>query len=354
MKKANIPVIAISAVAVCLVAVGAFLGLKATGKIPASDANSDTTTNSITYNYEQTVPTTSPIVSILDTTFQVATDAFVPSTQAQTQSQTQKPTESTTKKPTTTQKPEETTDAPVHGELDPDEMSSSGGASKPVTPSANLPKDMSLSGLYKSGYNVFGPKPYIFNDDKDPNCVQRKFGYNPTYDAGATLIDFSIDTVKFDFKYDGKEYRIQMWKGQYISGEIGTVGGEIGLYTRKPGTGLLLDHYNCADEDDWLKMEMTVFWNEFGDGVYHPQLTRNYDDFWWPTGFVYGNLRDKHDSNDLRILGRITFESEEQAQLFAGQLAKKGFSEVSTFDPNDIDTFKIYKKDVIFMWQNAR
>ncbi len=354
MKKANIPVIAISAVAVCVIGVATFLGLKATGKIHASEITTVPTVGS-SYNYEQTESTTDIITSILDTTYQVATDAFAPSA-TQSQSQNQASTQTTTKKPsttaTTTQKQEETTQPP-HGELDPDEMSSSSGA-KPVTPSKNLPKDMSIAGLHNLGYSVYGPKPYIFNDDKDPNCIQRKFGYNPTYDAGAALIDFSIDTVKFDFKYDGKEYRIQFWKGQYISGEIGTVGGEIGLYTRKPGTGLLLDHYNCADEEDWLKMEMTVFWNEFDDGVYHPQLTRAYDDFWWPTGFVYGNLRDKHDSNDLRILGRITFESEEQAELFAQQLAKKGFSQVSNFDPNEIDTFKIYKKDAIFMWQNVR
>ena len=38
-------------------------------------------------------------------------------------------------------------------------------------------------------------------------------------------------------------------------------------------------------EEDWLKMEMTILWDEFDDGVYRPQLTRNYDDFWWCTGF---------------------------------------------------------------------
>ena len=77
------------------------------------------------------------------------------------------------------------------------------------------------------GYDVIGLKPYIYNNDKE-DCFQAEFGYNPLYDFGANLIDFSIETTKLDFKYEGKEYRIQLWKGQYISGEIGTVGGEIG------------------------------------------------------------------------------------------------------------------------------
>ncbi len=356
-NKVNIPVIAISAVAVCLVGIAGFLGLKASGKLPASDSVSNSVGNNSNY-YSEQVPTTSPIVSIIETTHQVATDTFVPSTQATTQKSdntttTKKPTTTqATSKPTTTKPVEETTN-PVHGELNPDEMEE-GKAYVPVTPSKNLPKDMTFAGLYSQGYDVIGMKPYIYNDDKDPNCFQRKFGYNPTYDASASLIDFTIETTRLDFDYDGKEYRIQLWKGQYISGDIGTVGGEIGVYTRKPGTGLLLDHYNCADEEDWLKMEMTVFWNEFDDGVYRPQFTCNYNDFWWATGFVDGQLKDRFDSNDLKLMGRITFESEEQAQAFAGALDNNGFTKVSTFNPNQTDVYKIYSKDVIFMWQYIR
>ena len=356
MKKANLAVIAAVVVAVCVAAIAGVLVFKANS---GPSVEPDTSAGTTEYIYAPVESSTEPSTfqAILDITSQVITDTYVPSTQKVTEKTTQSAqTTSTTKKPaeTTTSAPE-TTEAPTKGELDPDEMSHSSGTKRPVTASTNLPKDMSLSGLYSTGYDVIGLKPYIFNDDKDPNCMQRNFGYNPSYDMGASLIDFTIETTRIDFKYENKPYRIQLWKGQYISGDIGTVGGEIGVYTRTPGKIYLIpEHYDCAAEEDWLKMEMTVFWNEFDDGNYIPQFTRNYDDFWWATGFVDGQLKDRFDSNDLKLLGRITFESNEQAQLFANALGKKGFQEVSTFNPTAADTYKIYGKDVIFIWQYIR
>lgn len=340
MKKLNFATIAVSVVAVCLVAVVAVLFVKA-GNSPdilpeATEGNSYNTP----YTEEST---TSPFHEIIETTTQVITETFVPSTEATTKPEATKPQTTVS----VSQMQEEVT----LPELDPDEMSH-GVASKPVQSTGDMPQDMTFAGLSRMGYDVIGLKPYIYNDDKDPNCMQRHFGYNPLYDIGANLIDFSIETTKIDFDYEGKEYRFQFWKGQYISGDIGTVGGEIGVYTRPEGS--VGEHYNCADEDDWLKMEMTVYWDEFDNGEYLPQLTRNYNIFWWPTGFVDGQLKNRRDSNTMRILARITFETEEQAQLFAESMANKGFTQVEEFSPYEIDTFKIYEKDVIFLWQNIR
>ncbi len=341
MKKLNFATIAVSVVAVCLVAVVAVLFVKA-GNSP--DILPESTEGNPVYNPYTEESTTSPFYEIIETTTQVITETFVPSTEATTKPEATKPQTTVS----VSQMQEEVT----LPELDPDEMSH-GVASKPVQSTGDLPQDMSFAGLSKMGYDVIGLKPYIYNNDKE-DCFQAEFGYNPLYDFGANLIDFSIETTKLDFNYEGKEYRIQLWKGQYISGEIGTVGGEIGVYTRKPGTGIALDHYNCASEDDWVKMEMTIFWDEFDNGEYLPQFTRNYNDFWWCTGFVDGQLKNRRDSNTMRLLGRITWETEEQAQLFAEAMSNKGFTEVEEFSPYDIDTFKIHGKDVIFLWQNIR
>ncbi len=147
---------------------------------------------------------------------------------------------------------------------------------------------------------------------------------------------------------------IQAWKGQYISGELGTVGGEVGLYTRPKGTISAIGHYDCAPREEWLNMEMTILWDEQGNGNYLPQLTRVYEPHWWPTGFVFGNLANKNDTDPLRVLCRITFKDEEMAQAFASSLSKEGFRSVSDFNPTVIDTYKIHGKDVIFIWQDAR
>ena len=345
MKK-SLPVIGISVVAVCIVAIVATLAIKS-GNQPDIDAEISNTVGYYdnNYDYYQEESATSPFQAIVNTTVEVLTDVYQPSTNTTTKIP-EKTTEKVTKPQTTvppTQAQEEEITVP---QLE-------GIATKPVQSSGDLPQDMTFAGLSKMGYDVIGLKPYIYNNDKE-DCFQAEWGYNPLYDVGANFIDFSIETTKLDFKYEGKEYRIQLWKGQYISGEIGTVGGEIGVYTRKPGTGLGIDHYDCARQDDWVKMEMTVYWDEFDNGEYLPQFSRNYNDFWWCTGFVDGQLKNRRDSNTMRILARITWETEEQAELFAQAMRKKGFTEVEEFSPYEIDTFKIHGKDTIFLWQNIR
>lgn len=353
-KNVNLPVIAVSICAVCLVAVVGTLAFRATSDSPAIE-----TVPSSDYIYDNPYENfpSSTFQAILNTTSQVYSDTFVPSTTAPAVPSTTAPVPSTTKptttKPTTTVPVEELTEEMTVPTLDEEfTQVASGSEAEAVKPTGSLPQDMSFAGLSMMGYDVIGLKDYIYNDDKDPNCMQKHFGYNPLYDIGANLIDFSIETTKIDFNYDNKQYRFQFWKGQYISGEIGTVGGEVGIYTRPKGS--VGEHYNCASEDDWLKMEMTVYWDEFDNGEYLPQLTRNYNDFWWATGFVDGQLKNRRDSNTMRILCRITFESVEQAEAFDNAMSKKGFTKVEDFSPYEIDTYKRYEKDVIFLWQNIR
>lgn len=343
-KNVSFATIAVSVVAVCLVAVVATLAIKANNSPDIKAELTESVGNNSNYYNQYEESTTSPFQAIVNTTAQVITDTYIPS-QATT-----KPAEKTTK-PATTVSVSEMQEEVTLPELDPDDMSQ-GVATKPAVSSGELPQDMTFAGLSRLGYDVIGLKSYIYNDDKDPECFQRHFGYHPAYDFGANLIDFSIETTKLDFDYDGKEYRIQLWKGQYISGEIGTVGGEIGVYTRPESNSG--EFYNCAEEEDWLKMEMTVYWDEFDNGEYLPQFSRNYDDFWWATGFVDGQLKNRRDSNTMRVLGRITFETEEQAEAFDEAMDKKGFTKVEEFSPYEIDTYKRHGKDVIFLWQNIR
>ena len=354
MKKrsANLPVIAVAAVAVCLVVVAVTLVMRARVDMPP--VSNTELTESIGNNYyfpsteeEQTVENV--FSSMVTLTTQILTDSYVPSTRVPSTAPvevTQKPTEAQTE-------PEE--EVLTVPQLDPDiTQKADGDNAVAVTPSGDLPQDMSFAGLGSMGYDVIGHKDYIYNNDKDPDSFQKNWGYNPLYDAGASLIDFSIDTVRLKFRYGDKYWMIQVWKGQYISGSIGTVGGEIGVYNRPKGTVSAIDHYNCAEEEDWPNMEMTVFWDENGTGEYLPQLTRNYTKYWWATGFVDGQLANRNDSSPLRILGRITLKDEEMATAFEEALAGSGFRSVSTFSPNVIDTYKRYGNDVIFIWQDVR
>lgn len=339
-KNQNAIVIAICSLAVVLVAVVCALILK---------ANS----SGLLLNTEETTTQSDIFNEVTDKTQEVITDFFVTTTVPETTTTpvTEAPTEAPTMPPVVVDKEEGVTIP----QLDEENMShGSAVIPPPSNTSGDLPKDMSFSGLNSMGYKVYGTKEYIYNDDTDPNCVQANFGYNRLYDWGAQLIDFSIDTARMKFDYNNKEYMVQIWKGQYISGEMGTIGGEVGLYTRPKGTVSTIGHYNCAPYEEWLNMEMTVLWDEAGNGNYLPQLTRAYSLHWWPTGFVFGQLENKRDSDPLRVLCRITFKDEEMAQAFADSLSQEGFSSVSKFDPTVKDTYKIHGEDVIFIWQDVR
>lgn len=337
-KKVNSTLILTSVIAIGLLAVIAVLGIKIKGKTDAEKA--ETTTDAIQTTILNVIE---ELTTQAETTTEEATETTVP----ETEKETKKAAPATEKATEDMAKVQEEMTVP---ELEEDDMSKGKASVATASATKDLPNDMSFSGLYRQGYDVIGLKEYIFNNDMSPDCKQRKYGYNSFYDNGAKLIDFSIDTKKFKFNYDGKTYRIQIWKGQYISGDIGTVGGEVGIYT-KNGENSMADHFDCAGSGDELYQEMTILWDEFDDGVYRSQLTRNYSLHWWQTGYVDGQLKNKRDSSTLRLLSHMTFKDEEQALGFATALANNGFSQVETFNPNSPNTFKIYGKDVIYLWQ---
>lgn len=102
-----------------------------------------------------------------------------------------------------------------------------------------------------------------------------------------------IDQVRIRFTYDHKDWMIQFWKGQY--GWL-LVGAEIGVYTAPEGTYKnetgAVNHYNCADKEDWLKMQLDCYFSgtKENKGKYVKIFTRPYDDYWWATGFVKASL----------------------------------------------------------------
>ena len=370
-EKVNATAIVTSAVAVFVVAIVAVLGVKIKKNkdivVPATENQNENTADYNTfptddytyqYDYEQTTEE-STFAPVTDYTVTEAESTTLPTTvptttqviNAITQIQETTTKVVTTIAETTTAAKTEQVTVP---ELNEEDLEKGKATMDTTTKDGKLPDDMYIAGLQRSGYNVTGLKGFIYNDDTADDCMQRRFGYNVLYDEGAKLIDFSIDTARIKFNYGDKAYMIQMWKGQYISGDIGTVGGEVGIYTRDKNATSAIGHYDCAAKEDWLMMEQTIFWDEFDNGEYLPQFTRKYAIHWWETGYVDGQLKDRNDSNTLRILQRITFKDETQAKAFEEAMIKAGFKSVSKFNPTVIDTVKRYGKDVIFLWQNVR
>ena len=149
------------------------------------------------------------------------------------------------------------------------------------------------------------------------NAWQRNFGYTYIYDYAAPFGIIWYDTSRIFFDYDGKEWMIQLWKGQY--GWV-LVGCEIGLYYRDfKNESFLVDtegrkFFKCADDEMLIKMSLSLYRN--GRLVF----SRKQQYSWWLTGFVPGALRDfgfSFDSpQDLTVDSKLTFTDEAMMDAF--------------------------------------
>lgn len=177
---------------------------------------------------------------------------------------------------------------------------------------------------------------YLFNDDgnfyyTDADPWQRQFGFNKAYDFGAQFVFMYYDTARIYFDYQGKNWMVQMWKGQY--GGV-FIGAEIGVYN-KP-TDRDIEHYDCANNDEALYMDMTLYRN--GDEL----LSREYAKYWWCTGFVPGKLKKYSDRSELEIKTRITMKDKAMRKAFVKGLencAEYTFVEGENFTVDGLDVF---------------
>ncbi len=189
---------------------------------------------------------------------------------------------------------------------------------------------------------------YYYTNDK--NCWQYNFGFGKIYDFASPYILLEYDYIRVFFTYEDKDWMLQMWKGQY--GMI-FYGGEIGIYTRKHseegiGTWTM---FACPAEENWLQMEMTL-WHEELDGTWTREFTREYDYYWWCTGFKNGHVRQEEPCDELRLTGRITFKDEEMAKLVADGFKECGLIKADSKDRIGVDGFYLEGEDIYFSWQN--
>ena len=199
------------------------------------------------------------------------------------------------------------------------------------------------------GYQYSYKDDYYYTNDRQ--CWQRFMGFSKFYDLVAPYMMLEYDYVRVYFTYGGKDWMIQLWKGQYGAMFYGS---EIGVYTKNhsakdPGTFTL---YQCAGEGDYLGMEMTLFHDTTGFGTYKRELTRDYGKYWWCTGFKRGHLRVEEPAKELRTSGTITMKDAEMTRLFVEALKKCGFSEAQAGQEIGLDQFSVDGNNVRFVWQN--
>ena len=181
------------------------------------------------------------------------------------------------------------------------------GAGIAYDPSTGLLYGVDGHGLLYIGFD-YDSNQRIFYNPKYP--WQRNFGFCEIYDVCAPVTMMFYDTQRFKFDYDGKNWMIQVWKGQYGI----TSGAEIGIYTKAPDRSI--EFYDCASDEDCLAMSYDLMKN--GEIFF----TRESDSHWWLTGFAPLTVTA---AEDFEMRAKITTKDETMAAAFAGALEENGY-----------------------------
>ncbi|MDR0883889.1 MAG: DUF4474 domain-containing protein [Oscillospiraceae bacterium] len=263
-------------------------------------------------------PPVEPAAPATDPLTDPATQATTTTTQAATTTTT-KPTTVTTTKPTTT-KPVTTTKPTTT-------------AAKTTKPATTLPVSTGkpngtnqishIDGAVAAPVNGEEDKREILSYKMNPvdnyfyteqEAWQRPFGFMRAYDEAAPIIVMFYDTTRIKFTYDGWDWMIQFWKGQY--GWM-FLGSEVGVYRTKEGKGGRNAHYNSVPNEAMPNMTTALF----NKGEY--QAKRPYGPYWWCTIFVPGYLDLNKDRSQLRVEMVIEMFNAEMADAFENALLGK-------------------------------
>ncbi|OJU18499.1 MAG: hypothetical protein BGN88_11245, partial [Clostridiales bacterium 43-6] len=170
----------------------------------------------------------------------------------------------------------------------------------------------------KAGY------AYDFGQDiffSTMNPWQRKMGFCRLYDEAAAPMGMIVDSEPFYFYYDGKNWMIELWKGQYDL----TTGAEIGIYTSEgePFDRPEKEFYHCADDNDRLTMSYTLYKNK-------QVLFKRAEKHWWLTGFSLGEFSSP---KELTMDIYITLKDKTMLIAFINALEDAGYTkgEYKTF-----------------------
>lgn len=163
----------------------------------------------------------------------------------------------------------------------------------------------------------------IYYSAHDP--WMRKLGYCEFYDWLGHQAGYNLGTKRFKFEYDGYEWMFQVWKGEYL---YTSVGAEMGLYYREPGSTKLKDFYNTIPDEMMIDMELQLYHND------EYLFTREMEKTWWQTGFVFNRHCEKPE--DVDVYARVEWPDAGMRDAFLGALEGQGYvlNETYTVDGN--------------------
>ncbi|MBR0112651.1 MAG: DUF4474 domain-containing protein [Clostridia bacterium] len=203
-------------------------------------------------------------------------------------------------------------------------------------------------GLSFAGYRYRADGNYFYVDQD--KAWQGKYGYMRAYDLIAPYVLLEYDYVRVHFTYEGKDWMIQLWKGQY---GLAFYGAETGVYYKDASDSedTAATVYSHVKDDDMPWMQTALYHDPDLVGDYSEEFVTPYEQTWWSTGFKAGHLTREEPASELRQCGLITFKNEELANLFAEGLKSCGFTQAENGSVG-IDSFSLSGPTVSYVWQD--
>jgi len=160
-------------------------------------------------------------------------------------------------------------------------------------------------GILSSGYEYNVDQEMLRTAVRGWNSL---FGFNIFFDMAAPLLLFNLQTQRFRFSYQGKDWMIQIWKGFYTISN----GAEIGIYEKPAGRPV---HYDASDT--MLEISMKLYQKDELYFDYGTQRT------WWAGGFSYASpIYRQLPPRQLRLTGTILFEEQGMLEAFLESFEK--------------------------------
>lgn len=145
------------------------------------------------------------------------------------------------------------------------------------------------------------------------NPWQRQMGYCIQYDEAAPAMNIIVDCEPVYFRYGGRNWLLEFWKGQYGC----ATGAEIGLYynegpeTENPERLF----YTCASDGDRLQMQFLL--RKEGRTILERRGLH-----WWLTGFLPGEFSAPA---QLTMSSCVAFPDAGMRNAFCRGLLKAGY-----------------------------
>ncbi|MDR1734512.1 MAG: DUF4474 domain-containing protein [Oscillospiraceae bacterium] len=138
---------------------------------------------------------------------------------------------------------------------------------------------------------------------KSVGNIKKYAGFNEGYDFAGQLL-YNLQTLRFRFDYQGKDWMIQLWKGSYY---LISNGMEVGIYSKPKDREF---HYDC-EYDNPLVMDGKLWRGDKLICEFAPLNT------WWLATFRPENaLFNVYTPDKMRFEGSITFKDKAMLTAF--------------------------------------